>query len=169
MIPTPYYVRDEGHRYVLQSHPSYYFRVGRSVGQQFLWGLLFDRQLTVEFDLNGCLQNHEVNRLESLAVDSEGCVADSMLEEMSRGLERRVSVVADVPISVLRFWLPALDVGIEDLGSTLKEFIIKPEEFSTEEVKEYEHILPDWTAAGKYVFQWNNDFYVDARGNVETS
>jgi hypothetical protein len=81
------------------------------------------------------------------------------------GLIDSQPISCDLPISVLRFWIPDIWVGVEDLPESLADYFLNPDEFSQEP-----NDVDLWLLNGMFVFNngWS-DYYVSREGRVETS
>lgn len=125
--------------------------------------------LIAEFDLQGNLLGHELLQLQQMTPDWHQHSLESLMNIATLKTQSKFEIREDAVIEIGRFWLPRIGVGIEDLSDTLKEYVVTPDHFSEEERNEYSHILSEWLTSGRYVFHWGQDFYVDAKGSVETS
>jgi hypothetical protein len=168
MSHEPSYVRAESYLYALQSHPSYYFAVGRSANEQALWGLLGDQAWILRFDSNGELKIAERMDLTLFTVNDQLDDDQRVLSDITSRLRRDFGW-SDHPISVKRFWLREQEAGIDDLSDILKEFRSDPEEYSTDAQLEMQESWDEWLISGMFVFWWNHDFDVEADGIVASS
>lgn len=76
------------------------------------------------------------------------------------------------PISILRFYLWGLEIGIEDYPSNILEEIQNIEnwnDLSDEEQEDYRALIDGWTESQQYVLQWNREYYVSATGEIVSS
>ncbi len=167
-MSTTSYVRDESYRYVLQSHPGYYFEVGRSADQQALWGILNGEAWLLRFTLDGELTSTE--RLESSALHDTTAKPDHrrILAGVSSHLRQQLGWV-DEPISVKRFRLRQGDAGIDDLSEVLREFLENPSEYESDDRIEMQASADEWLSSGMFVFWWGQDYDVAESGLVSSS
>jgi hypothetical protein len=106
-MDKPYYFRALDYSYNIKSHSDYFFVTGVNANRQFL--LLEDS----DFDL--------------LIFDKAGCFLERkiFLEPDCESVFRLVGAQEEM-ISVKRFWIEDLEVGIEDFPSFIKEYILEP-------------------------------------------
>lgn len=161
MLHPSAYARPESYRYRLQSHPSYYFEVGKSETLQVLFGLLGDSSYVLQFDSLGRLLDVQRGVVPRMSLRQ---AQDALSAEVRKRFQ-----LQDGTISVCRFWLDGPEAGIEDIGEDLGEFVASPSSFSSEEQDELREALADWLASGMYVLWWEQPFEVNSAGEVETS
>jgi hypothetical protein len=166
-MQEPYYFRSELYQYLLQSHPSYGFCVGRSDEAQSIWGLGEEKIELIWFDPAGNFRKVEqISWSEILTIEEPDL--DDILTKATEFIREKFNLKAET-VSVKRFWLENLEVGVEDFTETIKEFLLDRTQFDEEEVTNYEEILEEWKSEDQYVFWWGQDYYVNKKGFVETS
>jgi hypothetical protein len=171
MLPEPYYYRDSAFLYPLQSHPSYWFYVGRSEAKQAIMGLLGKKFCVIVFSDEGDLIEVQEQPLAALPSPSRG--ADE-LDWLHGIVEREVAEsrakhgLADEAIRVKRFRLSKLQAGIDDLPDDLQEYIAN-RGLSSPTEEDLEEALQGWKEESLFVFWWGQSFYVDGEGAVTSS
>jgi hypothetical protein len=164
---APHYFRPEDHLYPLRTHDNYGFAVGRSAQEQLLWGQGDVDVIILRFDLEGRMAAQPERR----AFSRRPQTADEMdraFKDLSVEL-RQIHGAEDRPIHIRRFWLPALEAGIDDLPDTLGEFIKDPHSFDAHETSEYSAALQSWRSSDRFAFWWSAEFEIDGAGEVFAS
>ncbi len=171
MLSEPYYYRDAEFLYPLQSHPPYWFHVGRSEARQAIMGLLGKKFCVIVFSDKGDLIEVQERPLPDPPSVSRG--ADE-LDWVYRILEREAVQVrteqglVDEAIHVKRFRLPKLQAGIDDLPDELQEYLAnRGVSGATEE--DLEEALEGWKEESLFVFWWGQSFTVNSEGAVSSS
>ena len=72
-------------------------------------------------------------------------------------------------ISVKRFYLPELYLGITDLPEHYQEVLDYPENFSTERLQELQGDIEGWLGNGEFVLDLDIDYYMSEEGNVNST
>ena len=139
----PYYFRSQSYRYSLQSHPTYYFYVGRSDTIQALWGLIGGDIYIFWFADSGELMRVEKFDINTLYSFSEKGNYQQRLELATNHFRQKFSL-KDCSILVKRFWNREIKVGIEDVTDGLKEFLVDETSFDDDEIDDYKDLLEDW-------------------------
>jgi hypothetical protein len=171
MLREPYYYRDSAFLYPLQSHPPYWFHVGRSEGKQVVMGLLGMKFCVMVFSDKGELI--EVQEQPVAAPPSPSRGADE-LDWLHGIVEREVAQVrtqqglTDEAIHVKRFRLPEVQVGIDDLPDDLQEYLAN-RGLSGPSEEDLEQALEGWKEESLFVFWWGQSFFVDSEGVVSSS
>jgi hypothetical protein len=172
MLPEPYYYRDPSFSYLLQSHPPYWFHVGRSEAKQAIMGLLGKKFCVLVFNVEGDLI--EVQERPLVVVPPPSSRGADELDWLHGLVEREVAQVrkeqdlADEAVRVKRFRLPLLQVGIDDLPNDLQEYIAN-RDLSSPTEEDLEEALEGWKEESLFVFWWEASFYVDGEGVVTSS
>jgi len=86
------------------------------------------------------------------------------LEQIQHQLGLRPST-----IRVKRFFLPDLEIGIEDLPANYLAVLKSPHEYEEEEVNYIKADIERWKSKGCFVFHWGTDYWMDKDGNVIAS
>jgi hypothetical protein len=171
MLPEAYSFRDASFLYPLQSHPPYWFHVGRSDTKQAIIGLLDKKICVIVFSDKGDLI--EVQERPLVIPPPPSCGADE-LEWLHGILEEEVVQVrrdhdfADEAIRVKRFRLPTLQAGIDDLPDDLQEYLANRGPSSPTE-EDLEEALEGWKEESLFVFWWGQSLYVNSEGMVTSS
>jgi hypothetical protein len=164
----PCYFRPGTYLYNIKPHQGYYFCVGASKTLQALWGLIGETVYLVLFSPAGEIENvaaiggnafFQSPHIETHAV---------LLQAASKRFIGQYGLES-VKISVKRFWLENINVGIEDVSDSLKEMIQSPETFDAEELADCSESLELWKAEEQYVFWWEQTYYMTKEGDVTTS
>ena len=171
MLPEPYYYRDSAFLYPLQSHPSYWFHVGRSEAKQAIMGLLGKKFCVMTFSDKGDLIEVQERPLSIPSSPSRSADELDWLQEIA---EREVLHVrsqqglADETIHIKRFRLPKLQAGIDDLPDDLQEYLAN-RGLSALTEEDLEEALEGWKEESLFVFWWEASLYVDSEGAVTSS
>ena len=171
MLREAYCYRDPSFLYRLQSHPSYWFLVGRSEAKQAIMGPLGMKFCVVMFDDKGDLIEVQ-ERL--LVVPPSAPSGVKELDWLHGIVESEVEQVrteqglADEPVRVKRFWLPKLHAGIADLPDDLQEYIAN-RGLSSPREEDLEEALEGWKEESLFVFWWDAEYYVNEEGVVTSS
>lgn len=72
-------------------------------------------------------------------------------------------------ISVRAFFLPELWLGIQDLPDHYQDFLDHPENSNEDERQYYPKEIEEWRDSGSFVLLWNEDYYLNADGELESS
>jgi len=92
-----------------------------------------------------------------------------ILKQVSEDLIREFDLAGD-EIKVKRFWLPEYRVGIEDVTDDLKEYLQGDlGDVDSSELESYGDSLNEWKLDGMHAFWWEQSFYVNRLGVIETS
>lgn len=172
MLPEPYYFRKPGFLYSLQSHPSYWFHVGRSETQQAIMGLVGMKFYVIVFSDMGDLieiQERPVVPPPPATFRHEGELDDWLYGFVDREVMqvRTQQGLADEAIHVKRFRLPKLRAGIDDLPDDLQEYVTRTPSSPAED--DLEEALEGWKEESLFVFWWGQSFYMNGEGAVTSS
>jgi hypothetical protein len=168
MQEEPYYFRPESYLYLLQSHPSYYFCVGRSDAVQALWGLVGKEIYVIKFTLSGDLKDAGWLNQTDLLISESILDYDVTLDKVTAYLQNEFHLV-DQTISIKRFWLSEVNAGIEDVTDNIKECLLEPSSFTPEEIEDCQESLEIWKSDEQFAFWWDQNFYMSSEGLVEAS
>lgn len=168
MLEEPYYFRPESYLYSLQSHPDYYFCVGRSDTAQALWGLVGEEVYIIWFTFSGDMREGELLNRADLLASTDKLDHNIVLDKATLYLQHEFNL-EDQKISVKRFWLGDMDIGIEDVTDNIKECLVDSSSFTPDEIVDCEESLEIWKSEGQFAFWWEQNFYVSLDGFVETS
>lgn len=163
---APYYFRTSSYLYTLDSAPSYFWYTGRLLDRQVFWGIANDWFVEITFADDGHLLEERHTQLKrSELLELVGPEAgETLLHRGTWGTQVELA-----PIKVLRFWIPAIRTGIEDLFETGKESIIEPESFSELELSDIEDSIQIWQERKQFIFWFDNEYYMSRGGKVEAS
>ncbi len=100
--------------------------------------------------------------------DTEGNFLAAFSRETS---ELPLVVQSFVPgtISVKAFSLPELGLGIQDLPDHYQDFLDHPENNNEDERQHYPKEIDEWRESGSFVLLRNEDYYLNADGEIESS
>jgi hypothetical protein len=171
MLPEAYYYRDPSFLYPLQSHPAYWFYVGRSEAKQAIMGLLGMKFSVIVFSDKGDLIEVQERSLAVAPAPSGGA---GELNRLHAIVEKEVAQaraehrLADEAIHIKRFRLPTLQAGVDDLPDDLQEYIAN-RCLSSRTEGDLEEALEGWKEESLFVFWWEASLYVDSEGAVSSS
>ncbi len=174
---SPDIFRDTAYIYRLTSHPAYNFITGTDAeGRQAIIGALGERLVCFIFSPDGDLCQRITESLPS-RIDKQ-LLQDFPGEDYPdvQALLRKLGVV-ESQIRIHRFLDPETGVGIKDLPGFCAEFLQNPSSYlngieQTQrqiESQETKDMIGKWKNDGTYVFWWDNDYYVDASGEIVSS
>jgi len=172
MLPDTHFIREKSFLYPLQSHPGYWFHVGRSDDRQALFGLIGCKMYAFLFSELGDLIETQSWPLPLTSDASNGPVEFAKVHKVVEAEVdnyRETTKLIDQPINVKRFSVPDLNVGIEDLPSELRAFSMNPALVESAERPSLQEALSGWIEEALFVLRWDQDFYVDAEGIVTSS
>lgn len=72
-------------------------------------------------------------------------------------------------ILVHRFALPELHIGITDLPQYLQEVVDNPDGTDPGRMEELLPVLNEWRRDGQYVLLWDEEYFMDANGRVDST
>jgi len=144
--------------YRIAPHPEY----------QIVAGLIGDKQVLV-FPLGRAFLILRFTR-DGLLLDS----TEQSIPEPASAAEFRTEWLASQgfkshPVSVRRFYLPEINLGIKQVPDSMRVAIEQPERFHPAELEEIYKGITGWIDDGLFVLCWNEDYYVDAKGRVVSS
>ncbi|MBX9624139.1 MAG: hypothetical protein K2X82_10050 [Gemmataceae bacterium] len=170
MLPTGYYYRDAHSTYPLQSHPQYWFHVGKADTRQVIMGLVGNLYSVVLFSTTGDFMGIEQRPLGTPVtydVNRNGfeTLHDLVSDQVSQ--TRLEWGLIDEVINIKRFWLPANRTGISDLPDDLHDYVIYSRALRPE--RDMEDAIEGWTDESLFAFWWDICFYVNFDGIVTSS
>ena len=131
--------------YSIQNDVDHYHTGFLSSGNQ----VLMDEATRIEFDTEGNM----------LAVFTEEAPqSSSMMLPFTPGT-----------ISVKSFFLPELWLGIRDLPDHYQDFLDHPENSNEDERFYYPEEIKEWREGGNFVLWWNEDYFLNEEGELESS
>lgn len=72
-------------------------------------------------------------------------------------------------ISIQQFFLSERWIGIKDLPEHYQEVIDQPDEIDESRRRELEEDIRRWLQAGDFVLYWDEEYYLNAAGELESS
>ncbi len=155
-------------RLYLIQNDIYHYHTGRlSNGNQ----VLMDEVHRVEFDTEGNLLAafcRETSQTTLKALDIEGNVLAVFSQEAPEAPSMMIPFTPGT-ISVKPFSLPELWLGIQDLPDHYQEFLDHPENVNEEERHYYPNEIDAWRECGNFVLLWDEDYYLNEDGELESS
>lgn len=155
-------------RLYLIQNDIYHYHTGRlSNGNQ----VLMDECSRIEFDAEGNLLaafGQETSQSTLKAMDIEGNVLAVFSQKAPQSSSMMLPVTPGT-ISVKPFFLPELWLGIRDLPDHYQEFLDHPENANEEERHYYPEEISNWRECGNFVLWWNEDYYLNEDGELESS
>lgn len=146
----------------------YHYRAGRlSNGNQ----VLMDEFSRVEFDTEGNLLNafgRETSQATLKAIDVDGNVLAVFPQEASPSPSMMLPFTPGT-ISVKPFFLTELWLGIQNLPDHYQEFLDDPDNANEDERHYYPKEITGWLECGNFVLWWNEDYYLNEDGELESS
>ena len=153
--------------YKIQNDIHHYHTGHLSSGNQ----VLMDEAHRIEFDLEGNLIaafGRENSQTTLTAYDVEGKVLAAFTQE-EVPLPSMMLPYTPGTISVKPFFLPEDWLGIRDLPDHYQEFLDNSENADEEERQYYPEEIRDWRECGNFVLWWNEDYFLNADGELESS
>ena len=164
--------------YTLASNEVYGWHTGRTNdGHQALLGLDINAEVCVLFDLDG-RRVHTIER----CFDRDGTpvaapitnwpfhLTDSGRKRVNDRFRcwRHEIIVSEQAIVVEEFDVAGRHIGIEPMPSDYVDFLDDPCTVAEDQRVEFRELIDDWKAAGLYVFWWNEDYYMNLDGSVNS-
>jgi hypothetical protein len=153
-----------GERLYTIQHDGWHYHAGRiRSGTQVLMGVQLPELVMVEFDDEGGFLRTLQRALSRAAVSDE--------DQRARELERWQEELGFTPgaISVHRYFLPERWIGIRDLPDHYQEVLDRPEALTEERRRELEEDIRLWRERGDFVLYWDEDYYLDRDGELQSS
>jgi hypothetical protein len=140
-------------------------------GRQALFATLASDIVLVTFQLDGHYLDFTTRRVQDTMLDEQG--ARSLLmpvpdhrEWMAWKQEIRFTPQT---ISVCRFFIDELEVGIEDIPRYYRDVLLHPGEFEAQEVDDVKVAVERWLTEGSFVFLCGTEYWIDKAGEVEAT
>lgn len=145
-----------------------HYRAGHlSSGNQ----VLMDEVHRIEFDTEGNLLAafcQETSQETVKVVDRDGNILVAYPQEPRQSVSMMLPFTPGT-ISVKKFFLPELWLGIRDLPDHYQEFLDQPENANEEERHYYPKEIDAWRECGNFVLWWNEDYDLNEDGELESS
>jgi hypothetical protein len=165
-------------KYKLASDNAYGWYTGvMKDGNQALLGLDINAEICVVFDLDGRMI-HTIERcFDQNGTPSERPITDwpFFLTDLGRQkveqrfhLWLRETIASEQPIIVQEFDIAERFIGIEPMPGDYIEFLDNPDSVDEEDRPELAAIIDDWKARGFYVFWWNEYYWMNPDGSVNS-
>lgn len=164
----------EPRRYTISPAPDRQFHVGRTLdGRQFILGPILSEIAAYVFDADGRLISRERRtwRESETSQDSMGIYwlfepgTRSKVERKIADWKRELGLV-EALIVIDGFFDAESDVGIEDVPRCLEVAI---EDESDLERREREIERVDWIRSGRFIFWWEQDYWMASDGTIGSS
>jgi len=140
-----------------------YFRTGISSadGTQALCARQTNRAICLKFSMDGRFLGLASKLLSNQDNDED------TLEEIGNWL-RQLGFHPGT-IHVQKFVLPELTAEIKDMPDYLQEYVDSPSKFSEDRREDLSRCIGEWQRAGGYVLIWNEEYEMNAEGDVEST
>jgi hypothetical protein len=158
--------REESFLYPIQSHLTYRFFAGWSLGAQELYVLGKGGLDILRFDAKGMLTNSIRNQCTSLAKSKDKF--DEVLSSLV-DTRRKSSGMVDAPIHVRRFSLPELKLGLYDYPIHFEEFFEEKNALTANERREMDLSIAEWQSAKQFVLLYGEEYWLNMSGIVQSS
>lgn len=167
--------RADDYLYALNGSEYEFFTGVDAQGSQLLFVVCYPRFVAVLFDENGHLVDSTIESLSESAVEAVNKIGflnalhGRLGEEIDSWFTRRGFVKS--PISVKRFYLPQLHIGIKDFPEYLDDIVQRPSDFSEDEQNVAQDVLRRWPLEGIFEL-WlseGQNLTIDRLGNIESS
>ena len=112
--------------------------------------------------------SHEAVPTTMKALDAEGNVLATFVQEAPEEPSLMLPFTPGT-ISVKAFFLPDLWLGIRDLPDHYQDFVDHPEDATEDERFYYPDEIDGWRGRGTFVLWWNEDYFLNAEGELESS
>jgi hypothetical protein len=154
-------------RYRIQNNGDHFYCGKLKNGNQALMGVQRPRLTMVEFDANGKFVQVSFRE----ATSAEGNVKAEAEDQLNIELLIWQKEVGFKPrtISVKPFFLSDLWIGIKDLPDHYQEVLDNPEKFDEQRRQVLEEDIHNWYDDGNFVFYWDEEYYLDEEGELESS
>ena len=155
------------HLYLIQNDVCHYNTGRLNNGNQ----VLIDECSRVEFDNEGNMlaaSSRENLRSTLTALDAERNVLAVSTQEAPEAPSMMLPFTPGT-ISIKQFFLPDLWLGIQDLPEHYQDFLDYPENANDDECHYYSDEIADWRECGNFVLWWNEDYFLNEDGEIESS
>lgn len=157
--------------YTVASNPPYFYTGRLANGTQLLMGIQPPDFVLVEFDIHGNYLRvwGEDNALGSSGI-SQHLVepkADETLVQL-QSWQTKLGIKHDT-ILIKKFFLPERWIGIKELPEHYQEVLDEPDTFTLERQKQLNDDIRLWNDAGSFVLYWDEDYYLNREGEIESS
>lgn len=165
-------------KYKLESNEYYGWRTGiMSDGDQVLMGLDINAEICIVFDSRGKM----IDGIER-CFDRDGATVDAPIKNWPFCLStkgnaiaqsrfkswRQLAIDTEQPIVVEEFWFDNRFIGIEPMPSDYVDFLDDPTSFDEEERAEFPAMIAEWQSSNMYVFWWNENYWMNPDGSVNS-
>lgn len=135
------------------------FETGRShSGYQFILGLQLPELVLIRFDASGKLESFEVRPIRI------GMDAVEALQEWEQEISFSVGM-----IELCEFFIEERIIGISVLPDYLQEVIDDPASVDHDRRIVLQKDINEWLKRGDFVFHWDEEYFCNADGVIESS
>ena len=149
-----------------------HFYAGHLVsGTQVLMGVQFPDFVMVEFNADGDYLKTSVRKA---SIESKNIFDIPLTNEDEefltefRGWQTELGFIAGT-ISVKQFFLSDRSIGIKDLPDHYQEVLDFPDNIDAKRLKELQQDIRLWRESGDFVLYWDEEYYLDQDGELESS
>lgn len=154
---------DQNRRYLVGSYPPV-FKTGRLPdGTQCLFGVQGTDFVIVYFTADGAFRN-----LERKPELINGVTDEGDIDELVQQWESKVGI-AEGRITVQPFFIEEQWIGIRDIPEHYQDVVESPDTFLEDDRQRLLKDVNEWLERGDFVFYWDEDYYLNADGEVEST
>jgi len=157
--------------YSIDSYPIDFVAGYLPDGNQTLSGVLYPDLAVIEFDSHGTFLRVLTRPIPGELLELVNGIYRSDEDAVMDCLEQWRKELGIVPgkITVQRFSLPDLGVGIDDFPDDFDDVLSRPEFYGEESVQSVHEESARWQEQGNFVFWWGKDYYMSRDGEVEST
>lgn len=160
------------HLYSIATNIPYFYTGHLADGTQTLMGVQLPHILMIEFDADGNYLKTSLKEFSEERQPTDAALVEADAEnEFSAhiyGWQVELKVIPST-ISVKRFYLPERFIGITDLPEHYQQVLDYPENFTEERLQELQGDIEAWRGSGEFVLDWDEDYYMSEKGEVEST
>lgn len=156
--------------YKIQHEPCYFYAGIIANGNQILAGVQMPNLVMVLFDADGCYREVIDKPIpDEFLLQRNGIylvpdAVDDLVENWCNDLGYLAGT-----ISIQAFYLADRWIGIKEFPRHFQEILDSPEEYDQEFRDSIEADMKLWKESGDFVFQWDEEYYMNREGEVESS
>ncbi len=165
-------------KYILAPNDDYGWYTGRTTdNRQALMGLDVNAEICVLFDANGeklesierCF-DRDGNRVTEAVTDWPFHLTESASTQVMSRFEHwlQSTIAKRCPITIKEFGVDNRFIGIEPMPSDYAEYLANPTSIDDEDRNEMPTLIEDWLTDNLYVFWWNEDYWMNPDGSVNS-
>ena len=157
--------------YNIQNDVSHYYAGHLKDGSQVLMGIQLPELVMVEFAPTGKYVRTTIRDISSETRKSLQRLPNSGEDDLLRELRNWQQEVGftGATISIQQFFLSDRYIGIKNLPDHYQEVLNQPEEYDANRRRELQEDVHLWIERGDFVLYWDEEYYLNQDGELESS